>query len=1003
MSASGPPAQVTGISPIEGVPGTKLTLRGEHFGQSALDLTHVFVGGIDVSPSARWFSPRKLSVITPLGTGELEIVVVTRSGGIGTSELTYTQSVGPQEQVSYWPEDERRRCPAIIERGSGARQEGGGDVVDASLAATGLPAAELARLGIPLSDTALMKIYPRGGSVLLSEPDFNPLLFLLKYYKNASFEDLVMARNNFSRSIAASGDHDSSHVIKNNLYLIFRCLEGLEGQKTRSKVEEGTVEARLEKKLTGKASCAEYRELHLPTFLHFILPDSWNQGYDLFKDVLRCREAANSARNVLNIMERFSFLFRLPESIRKTVKQGEYNLAISDYKRAKALFSTSDCGAFQRVFAEIENVVAQFRDTLKAELLEVPIDVDEAMRRIKCLEQLDVDYDPYWICAEAFKNWLVEQLRGFQKRYQEGTKVSSSFQSVTPKLPSQPNLCSTVKGRTGNQQMTVQLVKQACNLLSTQCVQFWRLQAVCLTASSKSNIAVSERVDSPQSLQAKYQTMNLELVHLLANCIREAVLQPAPIGTLETVSSGWASTCVQEFRNCCLSLPLDIVPRDAQAVLRRLSYDLRRHAVRDVLRSSQATTESLHFKENWEVEVTDGGGSITQLPLAYENVVTETLSRCKTLMSPRTSLENSASFTSLFDAPEYQERFSQSFSDVMLGFLGTLQHLADQIKLSLPRQGGAVEMSQYADHDGFGALEPTVSQRPIIAQARGVLLLVSNADWAARHANSHVFSTYATASFSNVEDLKSRVTSSWDAATEKLIDLYVSIRTTWLCAPLDMTTPDNALRSAMITSLCNLSHIHAELVLLLGVSTAIQADTDKNDTGGDDGLPSCSRTQSIMRTVAAKLSNSIRTRSGRKSTTHSDVVGPVTSARGHPLLGGRALILHHDDTTLNARAALTALSLSSDAVDDAAGRDTVEANVNFILDLLKLLISGESLENFLSSKEAALDLKRSLWLVAKALDAGETFVGSLGAFDSPSTHLQRTRNRFIHLPRIRHR
>lgn len=67
---------------------------------------------------------------------------------------------GPQEQVSYWPEDERRRCPAIIERGSGTRQEGGGDVVDASLAVTGLPAAELARLGIPLSDTALMKIYP---------------------------------------------------------------------------------------------------------------------------------------------------------------------------------------------------------------------------------------------------------------------------------------------------------------------------------------------------------------------------------------------------------------------------------------------------------------------------------------------------------------------------------------------------------------------------------------------------------------------------------------------------------------------------------------------------------------------------------------------------------------------------------------------------------------------------------------------------------------------------
>lgn len=66
----------------------------------------------------------------------------------------------------------------------------------------------------------------------------------------------------------------------------------------------------------------------------------------------------------------------------------------------------------------------------------------------------------------------------------------------------------------------------------------------------------------------------------------------------------------------------------------------------------------------------------------------------------------------------------------------------------------------------------------------------------------------------------------------------------------------------MITALCNLSHIHAELVLLLGISTAAQVDTDKNVSGDDGGLLSCNRTQSIMRTVAAKLSNSIRTRSG---------------------------------------------------------------------------------------------------------------------------------------------
>ncbi|KAM3187005.1 hypothetical protein ACTXT7_003182 [Hymenolepis weldensis] len=891
---TGPPAQVTGISPVEGVPGTKLTLRGEYFGQSALDLTHVFVGGIDVSPSARWFSSRKLSIITPLGTGELEIVVVTKSGGIGTSELTYIQHVdqkiGPQEQVSYWPEDERRRCPAIIERGSGvAKQEGGGDVVDASLAATGLPPAELARLGIPLSDTALMKIYPREtskiltalkkrennareeysqrllsihdtGNVLLSEPDFDPMLFLLKYYKSASFEDLVMARNNFSRSISESGAHDSSSIIKANLYLIFRCLEGLEGsspdylriemkrsnvpggtdyklsdpsvvyapdevgQKGKPKPKEGTVETRLEKKLT----------------------DSWNQGYDLFKDVLHCREAANSARNVLSIMERFSFLFRLPESIRKTIKQGEYNLAVNDYKRAKALFATSDNGAFQRVFTEIETVVANFRETLKSELLQVPIDVDEAIKRIKCLEQLDVDYDPYWSCAEAFKNWLIEQLRIYQKRYQDETKPPPE----TPKSPTQPVMRSNLQNRMGKQQLTIQLVKQVCSLLSTQCVQLWRLQIVCSAASPKVKTSTSEKGDGQQSLQAKYQNANIEVIHLLASCIREAVLQPASIGTLETIPSGWASTCVQEFRNCCLSLPLDIVPRDVQSVLRRLSYDLRRHAVRDVLRTSQTTTESLHFKENWEVEVTDDGGSITQLPLAYENVVAESLSRCRTLMSSRTSLEDS-----LFEAPEYHERFSQSFADVMVGFLSTLQHLAEQIELSISRQSTSVDAVQ--DGSG-GSTEVTGSQRSIVAQARGVLLLVNNADWAARYANSRAFSAYASAGFANVEDLRTRVNNGWSAATEKLIDLYVRIRSTYLCGPLSKeVTPDIALQSAIITALCNLSHIHSELVLLLGVSSI-----NEDPSSGNSEVKYTDRLQSIMKSFAVRLSDVIRSRSG---------------------------------------------------------------------------------------------------------------------------------------------
>uniref|UniRef100_A0A0R3SIB8 Serine/threonine protein kinase n=1 Tax=Hymenolepis diminuta TaxID=6216 RepID=A0A0R3SIB8_HYMDI len=69
------------------------------------------------------------------------------------------------------------------------------------------------------------------------------------------------------------------------------------------------------------------------------------------------------------------------------------------------------------------------------------------------------------------------------------------------------------------------------------------------------------------------------------------------------------------------------------------------------------------------------------------------------------------------------------------------------------------------------------------------------------------------------------------------------------------------------------------------------------------------------------------------------------------------------------------------------------------LDLLKLLISGNSLENFLASKESAAGLKQSLRLVTKALDAGELFEDDQSGFVDVKSQL--SQNRFVHRPHFR--
>ena len=45
---------VTGISPKEGFPGTKVTIRGEFLGKDESDLVAVIICGVDCTLRAKW-------------------------------------------------------------------------------------------------------------------------------------------------------------------------------------------------------------------------------------------------------------------------------------------------------------------------------------------------------------------------------------------------------------------------------------------------------------------------------------------------------------------------------------------------------------------------------------------------------------------------------------------------------------------------------------------------------------------------------------------------------------------------------------------------------------------------------------------------------------------------------------------------------------------------------------------------------------------------------------
>lgn len=107
-----PQPLVTGISPKEGYPGTKVTIRGDFLGKDESDLVAVIICGVDCTLRAKWEKENRITTYTGFCKGKGDIVIVTNSGGRGTSSVGFQglvrKNVGPYEEISTWVDEDPR-------------------------------------------------------------------------------------------------------------------------------------------------------------------------------------------------------------------------------------------------------------------------------------------------------------------------------------------------------------------------------------------------------------------------------------------------------------------------------------------------------------------------------------------------------------------------------------------------------------------------------------------------------------------------------------------------------------------------------------------------------------------------------------------------------------------------------------------------------------------------------------------------------------------------------
>ncbi|XP_073996795.1 exocyst complex component secretory 5 [Rhodnius prolixus] len=575
-----PSPVVTGVSPKEGPPGTRVTIRGEHLGNKPQELVGVEICGCDCLLSTEWKSPNKLVARSGPGKGRGEIIVTTVSGGRGTCTVEfrgYHEKIGPLKESAVWV-DETTPLTAGWTSSSVASFH-----IEDPL---GLSVESNDTKKLPEDD--LQELFP-GCNGDLSSEQFSPGWFLLQNHLNTSFDDLRVGLAYLKRKVDSHKEGQLS-FLKGNVGSVMEQLETLEALQIafQKDVESFGLDR------TGKIVEA--------------IQESRNEGKLLFDGVLKGREKADRTRNALGVLQRFKFLFTLPSAIDRAMEKGDYDAIISDYSRANNLFGKTDVTLFKKVLAEVKLKVSDIREVLKTKLHGMPNSLDNQKRLIRNLVQLEYEGDPGWEAINVHVKFINGQLNECYKFHMANIEKANVSDSKSSKSSSKRDKDKCDKQMQINER--VDCIEDLSDIILVLLPELWSL--------GQSYFSGELYIKPDQTKQAEFKNATTGCISEMCRLIRGCLA-----GSRNPLS-GWFPHCLRHLRQ--LSSQLAQIPHDP---LRALIHYFRMESVKSVLMTTADQIKDLLHKEDWSVIHDSKYGLITHLPISFENLVSSSVNVLK--------------------------------------------------------------------------------------------------------------------------------------------------------------------------------------------------------------------------------------------------------------------------------------------------------------------------------------------------------------------------------------
>ncbi|CAG9107285.1 unnamed protein product [Plutella xylostella] len=379
----GPPPVVTGISPKEGPPGTRVTIRGEFLGTSATDLIGLKICGCDCLLSAEWKSKNKIIARSGPCKGRGDIIVTTRSGGEGTSTVQfrgYHESIGPVKESAVWVEESAPLSLPWGRRPMSPTTYTPPDPLGLSTEGD----------DCKFPEEELHELYP-DGSGNLSDENFEPGWYLLEHHSNTSYEDLKAGMVFLQRKVEGQKE-GQLHLLKANTGAVMEQLDRLVLLKNMFEEDE---------RKAGREP--------LPS-LQAAIEESITLADSLFSEILSRKDNADKTREALSLLTRHKFLFQLPANIDKNIKKKDYDLVVNDYARVKNLFGNTDVKLFQKILTDIDRKIDDLKTKLREQIQTMPINIQDQRKYIRLLISLNWDGDAAWVAINSRKDYLMALL-----------------------------------------------------------------------------------------------------------------------------------------------------------------------------------------------------------------------------------------------------------------------------------------------------------------------------------------------------------------------------------------------------------------------------------------------------------------------------------------------------------------------------------------------------------------------------------------------------------------